>query len=148
MRYCQAQALVHVLMNDPVFKTFDQEERDLACSKILEDVRGRMMEDIVLLDTVRRLPKGKSAFKLTLERSEFDMVIYTSGEHTCEAYEVKHSRETVPGQYRILEDAKQCRRVEQQYGRMTRKCVIYRGESHTAENGIEYLNVEEYLKNL
>ena len=148
MRYCQAQALVHVLINDPEFKSFNQDEKDLACNKILDDVRGRMMEDIVLLETVRSLPKKRSAFKLTLERSEFDMVIYTSGENTCETFEVKHSAEIVPHQYHILEDEELCRAVEQQYGRITRKCVIYRGESCTLENGIEYLNVEEYLKSL
>ena len=148
MRYCQAQALVHVLINDPEFKSFNQDERDLACEKILEDVRGRMMEDIVLLETVRSLSKKRSAFKLTLDRSEFDMVIYTSGENTCEAFEVKHSAEIVPHQYHILEDEEQCRAVEQQYGTITRKCVIYRGKTCTLENGIEYLNVEEYLKSL
>ena len=148
MRYCQAQALVHVLINDPEFKSFNQDEKDLACNKILDDVRGRMMEDIVLLETVRSLPKKRSAFKLTLERSEFDMVIYTSGENTCETFEVKHSAEIVPHQYHILGDEELCQAVEQQYGRITRKCVIYRGESCTLENGIEYLNVEEYLKSL
>lgn len=148
MRYCQAQALVHVLMNDDDFKTFSQNERDLACEKILEDVRGRMLEDIVLLETVRSLPGNRSAFKLTLERSEFDMVIYSSEENTCEAYEVKHSTEIVPRQYHILEDEEQCQLVEKQYGQMTRKCVIYRGRNCTLENGIEYLNAEEYLKSL
>ncbi len=148
MRYCQAQALVHVLMNDDLFNSFRQEERDLACEKILEDVQGRMMEDIVLLETVRALPKNRNAFKLTLERSEFDMVIYTSGENTCEAYEVKHSAEIVPRQYHALEDEEQCRFVERQYGRMTKKCVLYRGENCVLENGIEYRNVEEYLKAL
>jgi hypothetical protein len=148
MRYCQAQALVHVLMNDDLFNSFRQEERDLACEKILEDVRGRMMEDIVLLETVRALPKNRNAFKLTLERSEFDMVIYTSGENTCEAYEVKHSSEIVLRQYHALEDEEQCRLVERQYGRMTKKCVLYRGKNCVLENGIEYRNVEEYLKAL
>ncbi|MBR1707792.1 MAG: AAA family ATPase [Clostridia bacterium] len=146
MRYCQAQALVHVLINDEEFKSFDQREKDLACDKILEDVRGRMMEDIVLLETVRSLPKNRSAFKLILDRSEFDMVIYTSDENTCEAYEVKHSTQIVSRQYHVLEDEEQCRAVEQQYGKITKKCVIYRGESCLLDNGIEYLNVEEYLK--
>ena len=35
-----------------------------------------MMEDIVLLETNRSLPKYKHAFKLIMSRSEFDMVIY------------------------------------------------------------------------
>ena len=148
MRYCQAQALVHVLMNDKTFSAFNQDEKNIACEKILEDVRGRMMEDIVLLETVRTLPMNRSAFKLILSRNEFDMVIYTSGENTCEIYEIKHSSEIVPRQYHVLEDEEQCKLVEQQYGLITRKCVIYRGSSCIIENGIEYLNVEEYLKSL
>ena len=148
MRYCQAQALVHVLMKDEAFNSFSQDERDLATEKILEDVRGKMMEDIVLLETVRALPKNRSAFKLILSRSEFDMVIYTSGENTCEAYEVKHSSEIVQHQYHVLEDEEQCAFVEHQYGRITKKCVIYRGKSQKLDNGIVYLNVEEFLNAL
>ena len=148
MRYCQAQALVHVLVNDSVFSSFSQVEKDIACGKILEDVRGRMLEDIVLLETVRTLPKNRSAFKLILSRNEFDMVIYTSGENTCEVYEIKHSAEIVPRQYHVLEDEEQCSLVEEQYGTITRRCVIYRGPSCMLENDIEYLNAEEYLKSL
>ncbi len=148
MRYCQALALVHVLLNDDEFKSYRQAERDRACEQILEDVRGRMMEDIVLLETVRTLPENRSAFKLTLARNEFDMVIYTSGRNTCEVYEIKHSAEIVPRQYHVLEDGQQCAMVEQQYGTITKKCVIFRGKSCVLENGIEYLNVEDYLKSL
>lgn len=148
MRFCQAQALVHVLMNDRTFSSFTQDEKNIACDKILEDVRARMMEDIVLLETVRTVPKNRSAFKLILSRNEFDMVIYTSGENSCEVYEIKHSAEIVPRQYHVLEDEEQCGLVEQQYGKITRKCVIYRGPSCVLENGVEYLNVEEYLKSL
>lgn len=39
MRYCQAQALVHSLMKDPLFASASEAERKLATSKILEDVR-------------------------------------------------------------------------------------------------------------
>ena len=148
MRYCQAQSLVHVLMKDKTFQAYDQDEQKMACEKILEDVRGRMMEDIVLLDTTRFLPKKRSTFKLTLDRSEFDMVIYDSEENTCEAYEIKHSSKIVPRQYHVLEDNEQCELVEKQYGKITRRCVIYRGKSTVLDNGIEYLNVEEYLKSL
>ena len=148
MRYALAEALVHVLMKNNEFCSFSERERSLATQKILEDVRGRMMEDIVLLDTLRSLPKRKTAFKLTLERSEFDMLIYDSESDTSEAYEVKHSSSIVPRQYHVLEDAEQCAAVEKQYGRITRRCVIYCGPSTVLENGIEYVNVVEYLKGL
>ena len=93
MRYCQAQALVHVLMKDSIFQGFSEHEKRLATEKILEEVRGRMMEDIVLLETARTQRKGNRAFKLVLSRSEFDMVVYDSSANTCKAYEIKHSKE-------------------------------------------------------
>ena len=148
MRYSQAQALVHVLMKDELFRSFSERERELACEKILEDVRGRMMEDIVLLETARVLPKDKRAFKLTLPRSEVDMLIYNSADWTAEAYEIKHSAEITPRQYHVLEDPDPCRLIEQQYGKITKKSVIYRGKSRALENGIIYQNVQEYLKSL
>ena len=62
--------------------------------------------------------------------------------------EIKHSTEIVPRQYHILEDSEPCRLLEKQYGKIARKCVIYRGKSQILPNGIEYINVEECLKSL
>ncbi len=147
MRYCQAQALVHILMKDPMFRSFSEWEKKLATEKILEDVRGRMMEDIVLLDTSRTLPKTRRAFKLLLSRREFDMVIYDAQMNTCEEYEIKHSTERAPEQARTLLDNELNHEVEAKYGKAIRKCVIYRGKTGI-ESDIEYLNVEEYLSSL
>ena len=76
------------------------------------------------------------------------MLVYTSEAWTGEAYEIKHSSEIIPRQYRVLEDADQCAMIEKQYGPMIKKSVIYRGKSCVLENGIIYQNVEEYLKAL
>ena len=148
MRYCQAQALVHILMKDSRFQSFSEHEKQLATEKILEEVRGRMMEDIVLLETSRSLRKTDRAFKLVLGRSEFDMVIYHTESNTCEAYEIKHSREAIARQYHILEDEELCADVERKYGNITAKCVLYRGIDQTASNQIFYRNVEKWLKAL
>ena len=148
MRYCQAQALLHVLMKNTTFKTASEREKKLVGDRILEEVRGRMMEDIVLLETSRSLPKGKRAFKLTMSASEFDMVIYDDEHDTCELYEVKHSAEIVEHQYHVLTDEDECALVEKKYGTIIKKCVLYRGKPTTLDNGIEYQNVDEYLKQL
>ncbi len=148
MRYCQAQALLHVLMKNTTFKTASEREKKLVGDRILEEVRGRMMEDIVLLETFRSLPKGKRAFKLTMSASEFDMVIYDDEQDTCELYEVKHSAEIVEHQYHVLTDEDECALVEKKYGTIIKKCVLYRGKPTTLDNGIEYQNVDEYLKQL
>ena len=147
MRYSQAQLLVHILLKDSIFQSFTEREKNLAKEKILEDVRGRMMEDIVLLDRIKTILKGKRVFKLYLSRMEFDMVIYDTQSDTCEEYEIKHSTEKVPEQTRALLNEELNKEVEAKYGQVMRRCVIYRGQSST-EGDVEYLNVRDYLKGI
>lgn len=148
MRYSQAQALVHALVNDRTFQSFSEHDKELAKEKILEEVRGRMLEDITLLDTARSLSGKDRAFKLVFVRCELDMVIYHGENDTCEAYEIKHSREIVDRQYHVLEDEDSMSNVTRKYGDVVTRCVLYRGEDNILPNGIEYRNVEGYLKAL
>ncbi len=76
------------------------------------------------------------------------IVVADSTIATCEIYEVKHSKEQKKEQYRHLIDEEKLKSTEFRYGKITKKVVIYRGENATLENGIEYRNVEEYLKSL
>ena len=55
--------------------------------------------------------------------------------------------ELVPEQYDFLTDPEKCKVTEFRYGTITKKIVIYRGET-AADGEIEYWNVEEYLKQL
>ena len=113
----------------------------------LEEVRGRMMEDIVLLETIKAADKHHRVFKLQFAASEFDMVTYDEKENICEIFEIKHSTEIVPQQYRHLIDEEKCKQTEHRYGPITGKTVLYRGENRVIE-GIQYQNVEEYLRNI
>ena len=149
MRFCQAQALVYSLMQNSEFLSAASEyEKTLVTNKILDSVRGRMMEDIVLLETSKSLGKRYRVFKLTFLAGEFDMVIYDTENNSCEIYEIKHSKERVRGQYRHINDPEKLAETERKYGKITKRAVIYRGDSHIEENGIEYINVEKYLKSL
>lgn len=75
------------------------------------------------------------------------MVVVETDSNTCEIYEIKHSAERTPEQYKNLIYESECRVTELRRGRIASKYIIYRGET-TSLNGIEYLNVEEYLKSL
>ncbi|WP_035776600.1 AAA family ATPase [Butyrivibrio sp. VCB2001] len=147
MRYCQAQALVFSLMKDDLFKNYPARERGRICDMILEDVRGRMLEDIVLLETMKALPGSKRAFKLEFPAGEIDMVIADDRKYECELYEIKHSDQVDPHQYRHLINDEMCDRVEFKYGTIVNKTVLYRGES-ASRDGVIYKNVEEYLMEL
>ena len=146
LRYSQAEELIKQLMLDASFQNISALDRKKISSRILDEIKGRMMEEIVLLETKKAFP-SKEVFKLKFAVGEFDMVIFDSENVTCEIYEIKHSKEIVSQQYRHLIDDDKCKATEFRFGSIVRKCVIYRGESKDVEN-IHYINVEEYLKNL
>lgn len=146
MRYAQANAIVSNLLLDAKFSELSLVERQRILDRLLSEIRGRMMEDIVLLETKIAHPE-KKVFKLQFAVGEFDMVVFDPKELSCKIYEVKYSKEQVPEQSRHLKDEEKCAMTSHRYGEITGKYVIYRGESGSLE-GIQYLNVEDYLKSL
>ena len=147
MRYSQAKELVQSLLEDGEFQELSIDERNAVIERILSDIKGRMMEDIVLLETKIANPK-KQVFQLQFSVGEFDMVVADNANATCEIYEVKHSKEQAKEQFRHLIDEEKLKNTEFRYGKITKRMVIYRGENATLKNGIEYRNVEDYLKSL
>ena len=146
LRYAQAEAIVESILLDAQFQELSARDRRRILDRLLSEIRGRMMEDIILLETKLACP-DKKVFKLQFTIGEFDMVVCDTRELTCSIYEIKYSKEQVHEQYRHLEDDEKCATTSHRYGDIVGKYVIYRGE--TAECGsIHYLNVEEYLKSL
>ena len=77
MRYAIAKALVHSLMQDEYFRSLSEEDKEYIASKILDDVKGRMLEDIVLLEVSKAVDKTQQVFKFKFDTGgEYDMVIY------------------------------------------------------------------------
>ena len=146
LRYAQAGAIVENLLLDGKFQELSAEERKYILERLLSEIRGRMMEEVILLETKIAKP-DKKVFKLQFAIGEFDMVVYDQKTLTCELYEVKYSRERVPEQYHHIKNEEKCAMTTHRYGEITGRFVIYRGESAEAE-GVQYLNVEEYLKSL
>lgn len=146
LRYAQASALIHSLLLDEAFGALSLPERTAVQERILTEIKGRMLEDIVLLETKIANP-GKEVFVLQFPIGEFDMVVFDPAAGSCQIFEIKHSREITPFQYRHLIDSEKCAQTEHSYGPITGKFVLYRGEDQLL-NGIQYQNVEEYLRNL
>ena len=147
LRYAQAGALIHSLLLDETFATLSLPERTAVQERILDEIRGRMMEDIVLLETKLANPK-KEVFVLQFPIGEFDMVVFDPAAGSCQIFEIMHSAEVVPQQYRHLIDEEKCAQTEHRFGPITGRFVLYRGENRVLENGVIYQNVEEYLKQL
>jgi hypothetical protein len=150
MRYSQAEALIKSLMLDEKFRELSLADRKYITERILNEIKGRMMEDIVLLETMFQNPE-KEVFKLQFAVGEYDMVVFDPKESCCEIFEVKHSMEIAKEQYRHLIDKKKNDETEFRYGPVKNKYVIYRGESTNVQledDTVIYVNVEEYLNGL
>ena len=154
MRFAQAQALIHALGKDNVFRAETALERQRICAKIESDVMGRMLEDIVLAEAIRAIPYRRDkysqqrVFKLVFPRGEFDMVLLDPEAATCRLYEIKHTTESDDGQLRHLTDHTKLAYAERTYGTILSRTVLYRGSSFTHASGIEYVNVGKWLKNV
>ena len=146
LRYAQADALIRSLLLDETFSALSLAERTAVQQRILTEIKGRMLEDIVLLGTKLANPK-KQVFVLQFPVGEFDMVVFDPEAGSCRIFEIKHSEEAVPQQYRHLIDEEKCAQTEHRYGPITGKFVLYRGKSQAIDD-IQYQNVEEYLRNL
>lgn len=146
LRYAQADALVKSLLLDEKFSDLSLKERNFVTDRILNEIKGRMMEDIILLETKLANPQ-KEVFVLQFPIGEFDMVVFDPYTATCQIFEIKHSSQIAPQQYRHLIDEKKCADTEHRYGTITGKYVLYRGESQQVGE-VQYRNVEEYLKSL
>ena len=145
MRYAIAKALVYSLMQDAYFASISEADKAYITGKILDDVKGRMLEDIVLLEVCKAAPSTMEAFKFKFDAGgEFDMVIYDKTSQNCRIYEIKHSAKVNEKQTLHLRDAEKCQIVENRFGPISGKFVLYRGKDTFAE-GVQYLNVENFL---
>lgn len=147
LRYSQAESLIKTLLMDETFKEVSATERKRITDRILDDVRGRMLEEIILMETKKAFPELE-VFRLQFAVGEFDMVVYDPENVCCRIYEIKHSKEKDPAQYRHLMNRENCRQTEFRYGTILEKTVLYRGDDFQTPHGIIYRNVEKYLCSL
>ncbi len=148
MRYCQAQALVHSLMKDETFRMLDNETVSYVTERLLNEVRGRMLEDIILLETSKALGKEYEVFKLMFVRGEFDMVIFNKRNNTCAVYEIKHSSQYVREQARHLLDEEKLGLTSPRFGKIVGRFILYLGGNLDTEDGIACRNAKQFLKSL
>lgn len=146
LRYAQADALIRSLLLDKTFSTLPLAERMTVQKRILSEIKGRMLEDIVLLETKIANPK-KEVFVLQFPVGEFDMVVFDPDTSSCQIFEIKYNDEIAQQQYRHLVNVEKCAQTEYRYGTIVGKYVLYRGTNKKVDD-IQYLNVEEYLKSL
>ena len=103
-----------------------------------------LAKEWAIFETQRTLNKGELLYQVTFSRGEFDMVVIRPQANEVELYELKHALKQNPRQIKNLINDQLCNWASR-LGRITKKIVLYRGETLPPKNGIEYINVMEYL---
>lgn len=139
LRYARAEALIASLLLDERFSSLSRDERTRIEERILDTIRGRMLEELVLLETKKAFP-DRRGFKLQFAVGEFDMVVQNEREGTIDVFEIKHSKERSH-----IMNGEKAEKAASRFGSIKLRIVLYRGENCSPDNGVEYINVEEYL---
>lgn len=143
LRYAQAKTLVEILLNDEKLRQHDAVILTMLKEKLLSDVKGRMIEDLIIYETSLQ---QRDTFKLYFGvKGEFDMVVLHD-DITSSIYEIKHSSARNATQYKNLMDVELNGIFERKYYPIKERVVLYRGES-MEENGITFENIEQFLIN-
>lgn len=154
MRYCQAVALADALIFSDNFVKYTAEQRDKVLRKLEGDILGKILEDIVFYQLSKELGyDGRDTqYVLSKYRNEFgkeiDLVVLDMQNKSSVAIEVKLSKKQDFHQTKALKDQALCEEIERKSGLpIFNKVLVYTGESSQAEDGVLYLNAEDFLNN-
>ncbi len=150
MRYSIAKALCYSLLQDNYFKMVSEKNKEIILNKILQDVKGRMLEDIVLLESTYKKNRNEEVFKYidNQKNIEYNMVKYNKHTNKFVVYEIKHSSKVdLNAQAKHLKNVEALKEMAKKFGILESKKVLYKGICREVGE-IYYLTVETYLKNL
>lgn len=120
--------------------------KSVICGQILEDiVFYQLIKDFECprpMDRTHEVTKYRD-----VSGKEVNLVIMDFENKTVLLIEVKLSEKIIGGQRKYLLDEDVCRNIEKKAGMpIANKAVIYLGENGETEDGILYINAEDFLK--
>ena len=148
MRYCQVQMLVQDLVNGERFAALSQVEKRELGERILMEVRGRMLEEMVLMETEKALSGRYQVFKMQLATGEFDMVVYDTEENNCTLCEVRGTNGAARNRFRRVPDAEKYRQIERRFGSIRQRIMLCRDPQIMGNDSSKYCRIEDYLRGL
>lgn len=148
MRYCQVERLVQNLTNGERFASLSQVEKKELSEQILMEVRGRMLEEMVLMETEKALSGRYQVFKMQLATGAFDMVVYDTEENNCTLCEVRGTKAVAKNRFRRVPDAEKYRQIERRFGTIKERIMLCRDPQLMGADGNNYCRIEDYLRSL
>lgn len=151
LRFSQLAGLVKTLKESRALSGLSSGQRNDLCDLITDDIKGRMLEDIVYYQLAKddEISGIYDVSKFKSPYGEFDIVLQNKSDDTAVAFEVKHSAVTAENQTRFLNDPVLRTFFEsERKAKLIDKTVVYMGETRPdIVNGVHYVNAEDFLKN-
>ncbi len=148
IRYCQIRTLLQELMGTEKFMGMSEIGKLDLVEKVLADVRARMLEDIILLETEKAAGGRRQVYKLQINAGVFGMVVYDPADNNCFICELRSGARMAPEQYRRLADADKYNQIEKRFGPITRRFILCDDPQSQEGEGITFCRVEDYLCSL
>lgn len=133
------------------YKDLTSSQKEFMKTKLDEQIKGLMTEQIVIFDVQKDLRKTsyevcKPVFKKgTDSLGEYDMLIYDASKNSYWAFEIKHSTEPYFKQEGHLTNSFLQNVIDKKYGRRENVAVLYRGNPFKSETGTYYFNITDFL---
>lgn len=148
MRYSQVTQQIKALSDvDGVDDTY--------LEKLKSDVSDQILEDVILGQLLRENSNSDElAFNREISRyrseefqgAEINIVISDKKAKSVLLIEVKHSNQKVEEQHQQLNRTDVCSDIEHKTGnKIVNKVIVYRGENCETEDGVLYLNANDFL---
>ncbi len=148
IRYSQIQTLLQSLVSSERFLGMSELDKMTLTERVLQDVRDRMLEDIILLETEKAMEGRCQVYKLQINSGIFGMVVYDTKENSCMVCELRNGPRMAPEQYRRLADADKFVQIEKRFGPISRRYILCDEPDRQEADGIDFCRPEEYLRQL
>ncbi len=145
IRCCQIQTLLQSLMGTEKFVNMSEISKRDMVEKVMADVRARMLEDIILLETEKAAQGSRQVYKLQINAGVFGMVVYDPQENSCTVCELRSDMKAFSDQYRRLSDTDKYNQIEKRFGPIRQRFVLCDDPETLSADGITFCRAEDYL---
>lgn len=154
IKYYHLQKGKEFIQESQYYAALPQEVKEKLQTKLDEQIKGLMTEEIIVFDTTKSLDQEhyfvcKPEFYMNgQKRGEYDMLIYDKKANKYWAFEIKHTTNPYYKQEEHLQNDKLKEVIMNKYGECQNVCVLYRGEPCVSDAGTIYLNITDFLRTI
>ena len=155
VKYYHLQKALEFVKTKEYYNDLSKAGQEYVMEQLDLKVRGDMTEQIVVYEVSNALPSDRYFVCKTVFRDpdqnrngEYEMLIYDRKKDSYTAFEIKHTTQPYREQYKHLLNPDFQEIIGQKYGNKENVCVLYNGTSFSTPQGVRYLNLSEFLKEI